>query len=194
TVVSRALPVLEDLGASVTADKPRISDPFKTLMPISAADLRLALRGLSSAARDELFPETLVELDDYPEISASDFEVVLSQLRQLRAVVANFFDNYDLMVMPATAVPAYPLRQPPTRIGSREVKPGWVSAMPFAALWNMTGQPVASVPCGLTPEGLPAGLMIVGRVGAELDVLHASAALEIAMPWSTQVPKFVGTR
>jgi aspartyl-tRNA(Asn)/glutamyl-tRNA(Gln) amidotransferase subunit A len=61
--------------------------------------------------------------------------------------------------------------------------------MPFAALWNMTGQPVASIPCGLTPEGLPAGLMIVGRVGAEQDVLRASAALEIAMPWSKQVPQ-----
>lgn len=188
-VVSRALPVLESLGASVFAQEPRISNPFATLMAISAADTRLALRAFSPTAREELFPETIAELDAYPDIPATEYEVVLSQLWQIRATVAEFFDRYDLMVMPATAVPAFPLRRPPTRIGSTDVKPGWTTSMPFAALWNMTGQPTASVPCGLTPEGLPVGLMIVGRLGAEIDVLRASAALEMAMPWSTQVPR-----
>ncbi len=188
-VVSRALPVLESLGASVTAHEPRISNPFTTVMPISAADTRLALRGFSQAARGELFPETIAELEAYPDIPATEYVVVLSQLWRLRAAVAEFFDRYDLMVMPATAVPAFPLRRPPTRIGTTDVKPGWETAMPFAALWNMTGQPTASLPCGLTPEGLPVGLMIVGRFGAEIDVLRASASLEMAMPWSTQVPR-----
>lgn len=188
-VVSRALPVLESLGASVTADEPHISNPFTTYMPLCAADTRLALREFSPTAREELFPETIAELDAYPDIPATDYVVVLSQLWQLRAAVAEFFDQYDLMVMPATAVPAFPLRRPPTRIGFTDVAPGWTSAMPFSALWNMTGQPTASVPCGLTPAGLPVGLMIVGRLGAEIDVLRASAALEMAMPWSTQVPR-----
>lgn len=188
-VVSRALPILESLGASVIAEEPRISNPFATLMPISAADTRLALRAFSPAVREELFPETIEELNAYPEIPAMEYAVVLDQLRQLRATVAEFFDRYELMVMPATAVPAFPLRRPPTRIGSTNVKLGWTTSMPFAALWNMTGQPTASVPCGLTPEGLPVGLMVVGRKGAEIDVLRASAALEIAMPWSTHVPR-----
>ncbi len=155
----------------------------------SPADTRLALRGFSQAARGELFPETIAELEAYPDIPATEYVVVLSQLWRLRAAVAEFFDRYDLMVMPATAVPAFPLRRPPTRIGTTDVKPGWETAMPFAALWNMTGQPTASLPCGLTPEGLPVGLMIVGRFGAEIDVLRASASLEMAMPWSTQVPR-----
>ena len=189
-VVSRALPILESLGASVTADEPRIANPFTIIMPLSATDLRLALRSFSEAARQELFSETFAELEAYPDIPAAEFAVILSQLTKLRATVAKFFERYDLMVMPATAVPAFPLRQSPSRIGLTDVKPGWESAMPFAALWNMTGQPAASVPCGLTPEGLPVGLMIVGRRGAEIDVLRASAAMEIAMPWSTMVPRF----
>lgn len=188
-VVSQALSVLESLGASISADEPRISNPFTTFMPISVTDTRLALRGFSPTAREELFPETIAELDEYPDIPATEYVVVLSQLWQLRAAVAEFFDRYDLMVMPATAVPAFPLRQPPTRIGLTDVKPGWTTAMPFSVLWNMTGQPTASVPCGLTAEGLPVGLMVVGRKGAEIDVLRASAALEMAMPWSTQTPR-----
>lgn len=187
-VVSRALPMLESLGAFVSVDEPRISNPFTTFMPLSARDTRLALRGFSATAREELFPETLAELEAYPDIPEADYVVVLSQLSQLRATVAEFFNRYDLMVMPATAVTAFPLRQPPTRIGSTNVEPGWTTAMPFSALWNMTGAPTASLPCGLTSAGLPVGLMIVGRLGAEVDVLRASAALEMAMPWSTQVP------
>lgn len=186
-IVSRALPMLESLGALVSADEPRIANPFSTFMPISARDTRRALCGFSVAAGEELFPEILGELDAYPDISAAEYAAVLNQLSQLRATVAEFFSRYDLMVMPATAVPAYPLRQLPTRIGSTEVEPGWTTSMPFSALWNMTGQPAASIPCGLTSAGLPVGLMIVGRLGAEVDVLRVSAALEIVMPWSTQV-------
>lgn len=187
-IVSRALPVLENLGASVVADEPRISNPFATYMPLCAADTRLALRGITPAARDELFPETIAELEANPDIPATEYVAVLSQLWQLRATVAEFFDRYNLMVMPASAVPAFPLRRPPRRIDSSDVEPGWASAMPFSALWNMTGQPTASVPCGLTSGGLPVGLLIVGRLGAEMDVLRASAALEMTMPWSTQLP------
>ncbi len=50
-------------------------------------------------------------------------------------------------------------------------------------LWNLTGQPAASVPCGFTAEGLPMGLQIVGRRWHDATVLRASAAFEQAQPW-----------
>ncbi len=41
---------------------------------------------------------------------------------------------------------------------------GWV---PFTILWNITGQPAASVPAGFSREGLPLAVQIVGRPGDE---------------------------
>ncbi len=47
----------------------------------------------------------------------------------------------------------------------------------------MSRQPAASVPCGLTSEGLPAGLQIVGPSHADALVLRASRAYEQAEPF-----------
>jgi len=55
-------------------------------------------------------------------------------------------------------------------------------------LFNMTGQPAATVPCGFTKAGLPIGLQIIGRRYADVTVLRASAAFEAAHPWAQHRP------
>ncbi|OLS97715.1 hypothetical protein BJF90_42310 [Pseudonocardia sp. CNS-004] len=47
---------------------------------------------------------------------------------------------------------------------------------------NFTGHPAASIPAGLL-DGLPVGMQIIGRRGADVDVLAASAAFERLRPW-----------
>ncbi len=54
--------------------------------------------------------------------------------------------------------------------------------MLYSALYNLVGLPALSVPCGLTPEGLPAGLQIVGPWQADAEVLSIGAALEALLP------------
>jgi aspartyl-tRNA(Asn)/glutamyl-tRNA(Gln) amidotransferase subunit A len=46
----------------------------------------------------------------------------------------------------------------------------------------MTRQPAATVPCGLTSDGLPIGLQLVGRLYEEDLVLRAARAYEAAHP------------
>lgn len=47
---------------------------------------------------------------------------------------------------------------------------------------NFTGHPAISVPAGLS-DGLPVGMQIMGRRGADLEVLTAAAAFERTRPW-----------
>jgi aspartyl-tRNA(Asn)/glutamyl-tRNA(Gln) amidotransferase subunit A len=61
----------------------------------------------------------------------------------------------------------------------------WIVLTP---LFNLTGQPAATVPCGFTSDGLPIGLQIVGRRFDEAMVLRASAAFEAARPWAQKRP------
>jgi amidase/aspartyl-tRNA(Asn)/glutamyl-tRNA(Gln) amidotransferase subunit A len=56
---------------------------------------------------------------------------------------------------------------------------GWTLTYPA----NLTGHPAASVPAGLL-DGLPVGLQIMGRMGADGDVLAAAGAMERIRPWS----------
>ncbi len=95
-----------------------------------------------------------------------------------------FHQNYDLLLTPSLPIPAFE--------AGLEVPPGsgmerWPDWTPFSYPFNLTRQPAASVPCGLTSEGLPAGLQIVGPSYADALVLRAARAYERCEPF--EVPQ-----
>ena len=57
---------------------------------------------------------------------------------------------------------------------------GWV---PYTQLANLTGRPAISVPLHWTQQGLPLGVQLVGRLGADGLLLQLAAQLEEAQPW-----------
>ncbi|MGZ6884286.1 MAG: amidase family protein, partial [Nocardioidaceae bacterium] len=64
-------------------------------------------------------------------------------------------------------------------------------AMPmiaYTALWNVTGNPAASVPAGFASDGLPLAVQLVGRPHGETTLLSLSAQLERARPWAEARP------
>ena len=62
---------------------------------------------------------------------------------------------------------------------------GWV---PYTQLANLTGRPAMSVPLHWTPEGLPMGVQLVGRLGADGLLLRLATQLERAAPWWDRLP------
>jgi len=98
--------------------------------------------------------------------------------------------QYRLLISPTVTVPAFPhpgeRRPGPERVAGQEIDPllGWLLTYHF----NLTGQPAISVPCGITADGLPVGLQIAGRPGADEDVLRAAAAFEAATAFADRRP------
>jgi amidase len=58
----------------------------------------------------------------------------------------------------------------------------------YCALWNVTGNPAASVPSGLGRDGLPLAVQLVGPTNAETTILGVAAQLEQARPWADARP------
>jgi aspartyl-tRNA(Asn)/glutamyl-tRNA(Gln) amidotransferase subunit A len=101
----------------------------------------------------------------------------------IRATVAELFREHklDALVAPATpgtAAPADDLHVV-YEDGSRE--PVGLAYTRLTMPFNLTGQPVLSVPCGFDDRGLPVGLQIAGRPGGEARVCRIGAALEQAI-------------
>jgi amidase/aspartyl-tRNA(Asn)/glutamyl-tRNA(Gln) amidotransferase subunit A len=69
----------------------------------------------------------------------------------------------------------------PSSINGEEIDPliGWC----LTYFVNFTGHPAASIPAGLSQDGLPVGMQIIGRRYADADVLAASATFERLRPW-----------
>ena len=91
------------------------------------------------------------------------------------------FDEYDILLLPTTPIPA------PFLEGENAIERARQLTR-FTAPFNLTGLPALSVPCGLTKEGLPIGLQIVSRPWNESGVLRAGYAFQQATQWHTLKP------
>lgn len=113
-------------------------------------------------------------------------EDVLRRHHELSARVAKAFDGADIWLTPTVPTPAPRVGafagRPPAEAFADAAKIG-----AFTAGFNLTGQPAASVPLGLTSEGLPMGLQIGGKPLRDDDVLALSMQLEEALPWKDRL-------
>jgi amidase len=110
---------------------------------------------------------------------------------ELERRVHEWFGDADLWLTPTVALPSPRVgafMQGPPAEGFR----GAAELGAFTALFNVSGQPAANVPAGLTAEGLPVGVQLAGRPNDEATVLAVSRQLEEAMPWRHRLsPMFV---
>ncbi|MFD8981969.1 amidase [Streptomyces sp. NPDC059564] len=108
------------------------------------------------------------------------------------AVRANrVFDRVDLLLTPTLA-------ERPRRVGALDGR-GMAGAMlrsrpmvAYTALWNVTGNPAASVPAGFGTDGLPLAVQLIGREHDEATILQVAAQLEAARPWADRTPALAG--
>jgi aspartyl-tRNA(Asn)/glutamyl-tRNA(Gln) amidotransferase subunit A len=102
-----------------------------------------------------------------------------------RQQVHQALEQYDVLVTPTASVAALPIVEDPV-ISSKE------QATPLAYLqtrtFNLASAPAASIPCGFSDEGLPIGLQIGGRPGADQTVLNVAYAYEQATQWHQRRP------
>jgi amidase len=105
--------------------------------------------------------------------------------------VRAFMERYDLLILPTTAVPPFPVQEPyPSEINGKPTQ-HYIQWAYLTYGITLTGLPVISVPCGFTARGLPVGLQIVGRRRQEAAVLRAAAAFEAEAPWADRIPPTV---
>ena len=182
-IASGAAKVFEELGCTVEEADMALENPFPAFWDIFAANAYASYGHLMEEAKDQLTDYGQHTLEHGAAVSGACYSRALLRVEQLRSQMRELMDRYDLLLTPTMAVTAFPVNQPPSVIGGRQVEPFW-AFLPFTFPFNMTGQPAASIPCGLSSEGLPVGLHIIGRWGEETKVLRASAAFEEARPWA----------
>jgi aspartyl-tRNA(Asn)/glutamyl-tRNA(Gln) amidotransferase subunit A len=113
---------------------------------------------------------------------------------ELEAGVAAIFADVDVLLTPTTAVPAFAAEgPPPMTIAGQDMVERFGSAagamnVPFTMVANLCWNPACSVPAGLTADGLPVGLQIMGRRHTDEVVLRLARLFEQAQPWPRHAP------
>jgi aspartyl-tRNA(Asn)/glutamyl-tRNA(Gln) amidotransferase subunit A len=177
--VGGAVQCFETLGAiveEVDAIFPSPRDALFTLWACGAAKL---LAGVPADRRLFTDPGLVATAAAGEQISAIDYLAADLVRMELGHRMAEFHQKYDLLVTPMMPLPALPVGQD---LNDPSTECHWIDWSPFSYPFNMTRQPAASVPCGLTGDGLPIGLQIVGPLYADDHVLRAARAFEKTQP------------
>jgi len=183
--VRAAAAVLADAGAHVEQADPGFADPVDAFHVLWFAGAAKVVQAYGTDALRQVDPGLRRGVERAGGISTADYLDATALRVDLGVRMGRFHQTYDLLLTPTLPITAFPK--------GRDVPPGWHSVdwtswTPYTYPFNMTQQPAASVPCGFTSGGLPAGLQIVGPRHADALVLRAARAYERATDWTCTRP------
>jgi len=152
-------------------------------------DNNKGLINMYKTTRDENFGAEVkrrIMLGTYA-LSSGYYDAYYKKATDVRALIkrdfTEAFKTCDVIATPTAPAPAF-------RIGERTADPltMYLSDI-FTISCNLAGLPGISLPCGLTKDGLPTGLQLIGRHLGEQDILNTAYAYELAAGGITQKPK-----
>lgn len=186
-IAKDAVKTFEDIGCTVDELDLTLSAPFEQFWPLFTAVMYARAGNLLEEHREELTTYGLEAFETGKGVTGAAFVNALGHVDVLKAQFADVFEQYDLIVTPTSATTAFPVGNPLAEIGGIAVDP-FLGYIQYTMPINMIGTTAASIPCGFDSDGLPVGLHIIGRPGAESTVFAASAAFEKARPWVQHRP------
>ncbi len=175
--------IFEELGASV--------EPVEFPGMLQAAQANLLMVTSDAAAfhherlqrRPEGFGEDVLRrLQAGAAYTSTEYIQARRAQTLLRRQFEQFFERFDILLLPATPVAAPPIEGPDAVEQARLLTR-------YTAPFNLTGLPALSLPCGFTQQGLPIGLQLVARPWAEAALLRAAYAYEQATVWHLRKPR-----
>jgi len=191
-----ALQAFIDMGCVVEEAVPEfdIEQVWQDWLVLRAATVSANLRPLlaNPAHRALMKPEAVWEAERGLVLTAAQVTAAQEGRTRWYGALRRFMDVYDFVVMPTAQVFPFDsaIRWPET-VGGKEMDT-YHRWMQIAVPATMAGLPALAVPAGFGPDGLPAGIQIVGRNHGELACLQLGAAYDAASGWVQRYPPPAG--
>jgi aspartyl-tRNA(Asn)/glutamyl-tRNA(Gln) amidotransferase subunit A len=185
--VRNAIQVFRDLGAQVNAiDYPEAEQSLAIPMSLSQVEGAAHNRDRLDSDLEQMDPMVGPRMILGRKISAPDYAVALLQVQQLRQSQRETLRNVDIILAPTCQIPACALTE---ATQSFDAYMHYAKAyMRNCLVGNLLDLCAVSVPCGLTAQGLPVGLMVYAKPWCEDLALRAAYAFEQATDFSQQHP------
>ncbi len=172
--------VFESLGCRVSDAEPDFSDFDPVFKTVRALAFLTGVAPRIARHRDLVKDTILWEIDRGERLTPAEIAWAHTTRSELYHRMRQFMERYDFFVLPAVQVPPFDVSQAyPTEIDGVQMETyiDWMKSCYFISL---VGNPAISVPCGVTPEGLPVGLQIVARHQDDFGLLQIAHAFECA--------------
>ncbi|MFI4999248.1 MAG: amidase [Reyranellales bacterium] len=179
-IVAAAAKRFEELGAIVEDVGPLIEPLQNSFEPLWIGSFATRLRQIPTQLHDKLDPGFRAAAEKGLAITLADYARSYEAKSKLARDMALWHRKYDLLLAPVTPTPGPPVET----LYNSDAFPRWTKGAPYTLPFNLTGQPAASMPAGITKAGLPVGIQLVGPARADHLVLRAMRAYESACGWT----------
>jgi aspartyl-tRNA(Asn)/glutamyl-tRNA(Gln) amidotransferase subunit A len=177
--VERGAQRFTELGAQVEAVDPGFENPLDITTGLWFLGSWTLWNTLSPEQQAVTDPDLRAQAMLGREFSALQVQQLNLRRGALGSLMRQFMQRWDLLLTPSVAVPAFDARPAGQEPMTPETMLGWT---PYSYPFNLTQQPAITVPCGLTGDGLPMGLQLVGPMFGDALVLRAARAFESTCP------------
>src|SRR5215472_13992752 len=186
---SAAADRLRDAGASVH----EVSLPWDLETISRTVDIHFAMvfsasmKEISEQHADELTSYVSRLVADSAAVSKDDFYTGLGLEAAIYEPLGELLEEYDALICPTFAVPALPAEYDPGDLLEVNGRPAerWLDVL-MTLPFNIASRcPVLNVPSGLSRNGVPTGLAVVGRTYDDVTAFRVAAAHEARLPWLT---------
>lgn len=180
SVVSAALNRLRSIFPNLERVSEVCPDPSDFHRAIFLGGISARLGDLVATSPELIDPPLLALVRQFREMGADTYTRLLRRQVAFRDTLRAFFEGYDLLLTPTMPCVAWELGRPSP--------PGYENFLFFNRPFNHSGQPAASLPCGLTDDNLPVGLQVVAPLGEDARLIAALRVIEAALDARPKAP------
>ena len=175
-VVSSALKKFEQMGAIICEikipDKDKLLEIFYRHWYLGAAHKVSSIRESDHHLLDRGF---LAAAEEGLKYSAVDFITAELERIEFGRKMDKLLCEYDFIISPSVQVEPFELD---TNVPNNSKFNSWIEWASFSFPLNLSQQPACSIPCGLSEQGLPVGIQIIGAKDKDSEVLSAAYSYE----------------
>jgi amidase len=168
----------EEAGVIVEEACPDLARAHDTFHVLRARAFAVSKAALVEKYRDLFKPEILWNVEQGMALTADDVVRAETQRAAMFASAVAFFQDYDLLLCPATIVPPFPVEDRYVAECDGHRFDNYVEWLGIVYAITLVACPALSMPCGFTREGLPVGLQVVGPQRGEAKLLAGARQLE----------------
>ena len=168
----------ESLGCVLDEAEPDFADFDAVFKTVRALAFLTGVAPRVAGHRDQVKDTILWEIDRGERLTVPEIAWAETRRTELYHRMRRFMERYEFFVLPTVQVLPFSIDQPFVSEINGVAMESYIDWMKSCYYISIVGNPAISVPCGLTPEGLPVGLQIVGRHRDDWGVLQIAHAFE----------------
>ncbi|MEM7252262.1 MAG: amidase family protein [Pseudomonadota bacterium] len=176
------------LGVDISDDIPDFAGAVGCFQTLRAVLVATMMGDMLEAHRARIAPEIVDNIERGFAVTPHDLFDAERVRWALSKQMTDFFKHHDLLICPATSISPFPVETRYVEEIDGQKCETYIDWFAITFALTLTSCPVISIPCGVTADGLPVGMQLVGPPRGEATLLRAARQLESIVQFTPRLP------